>query len=172
MAGDSQLIVVMGVSGCGKSTIASAVAKHLNYTFVEADDFHSIENKRCMESGRPLTDQMRTPWINTIYDYLVTTIQSGERCVLSFSGLRETHRSKIRSAATSVTTLYLNGPIDLIKSRMEKRQHHFMPSSLLESQYQALEDPSFDPGTISVDIDCSIDELIERSLTALRNSTP
>lgn len=163
-----QLIVVMGVSGCGKSTIASAIAEHFRYTFIEADDFHSLDNRTHMANGKPLTDEMRAPWIESIRNHLVSLSAVGQSCVLSFSGLKATHRHRIRSTPMITTTLHLEGQRHVIESRMNQRTNHFMPSSLLESQYQALEDPNLEPNTFSVDVDCSIQELIARSLLILK----
>jgi len=91
-----RLVVVMGVSGCGKSTIAQAIAKQLNYEFVEADNFHSQENKDHMANGNALSDAMRKPWIGRLQTHLKQSANAGKSCVLSFSGLRRLHRAKIR----------------------------------------------------------------------------
>src|SRR6188768_14337 len=87
----TNLIIVMGVSGSGKSSVATAIANHYQYCFLDADDFHSQENKRHMASGQPLTDEMRIPWVNSIKEYLQSANSEQKHCVLAFSGLRKQH---------------------------------------------------------------------------------
>lgn len=169
LAGETQtkLIIVMGVSGCGKSTVASALARKLNYQFIEADDFHSAQNRKHMRSGKALNDEMRAPWIASMHTHLSKLAQQNVNSVLSFSGLKAEYRARIKSVPMSVTTLHLQGDKKLIQQRMQRRLNHFMPVSLLDSQYHALENPNQEPNTYALDIDCSIDELVERALTHL-----
>ena len=157
----------MGVSGCGKSTVASALAEKLSYQYVEADDFHPSINREHMRNGQPLTDDMREPWIDAIHQHLTKLAGQNTSCVLSFSGLKAAHRRRIKSVPMSVTTIYLEGDKELIASRMQKRAGHFMPTSLLASQFQAMEDPSEEGSTFSIDIGCSVQELIARALDLL-----
>lgn len=165
---ETRLIIVMGVSGCGKSTVAEAIAKQLNYAFIEADDFHSVENKAHMRSGQALTDDMREPWVDKLREHITQMALNKTSCVMSFSGLKASHRERIRSAPIESITLHLNGKKELIESRMRSRRGHFMPTSLLDSQFLALEDPSNEANTINIDIDCTVDQLIARALEALR----
>ena len=160
-----KLIVVMGVSGCGKSSIASALAEHFNYEFVEADDFHPQENIDHMASGHSLTDEMREPWIQLLQAHLKQSAKSGRSCVLSFSGLRRLHRAKIRDRPFDSLFLHLEGNKDLIASRIDARAGHFMPSSLLESQYQALESASRKEHIVSIDISKTVDQVISLAIT-------
>ncbi len=161
-----ELVIVMGVSGCGKSTVASALAKQLGYQFLEADDFHSAENRAHMASGKALTDAMREPWIDTMLNKLTELGQNNRSCVMSFSGLRAAHRARIRSAPMRVGTLHLEGDAELIEQRLQQRSDHFMPSSLLASQYRALESPNQEVNTESIDINCSVEELVKRAALA------
>ena len=160
-----KLVVVMGVSGCGKSSIANALAEHFNYEFVEADDFHPQENIDHMASGHSLTDEMREPWIQLLQAHLKQSAKSGRSCVLSFSGLRRLHRAKIRDLPFDSLFLHLEGNKDLIASRIEARTGHFMPSSLLESQYQALESASRKEHIVSIDISKTVDQVISLAIT-------
>ena len=160
-----KLVVVMGVSGCGKSSIASALAEHFNYEFVEADDFHPQENIDHMASGHSLTDEMREPWIQLLQAHLKQSAKSGRSCVLSFSVLRRLHRAKIRDLPFDSLFLHLEGNKDLIASRIDARAGHFMPSSLLESQYQALESASKKEHIVNIDISKTVDQVISLAIT-------
>ena len=160
-----KLIVVMGVSGCGKSSVARALAGHFDYEFVEADDFHPQENIDHMASGHSLTDEMREPWIQLLQAHLKQSAKSERSCVLSFSGLRRLHRAKIRDLPFASLFLHLEGDKELIKSRIEARADHFMPSSLLDSQYQTLEAASKKEHIVSIDISQTIEEVINSATT-------
>jgi len=163
-----QLIIVMGVSGCGKSTVANALAQHLRYEFIEADDFHSPQNREHMASGQALTDAMREPWVNALREHLTELAKSDQNCVMSFSGLKAAHRARIREVPMQILTLHLEGPRELIQARMNQRANHFMPSSLLDSQFQSLENPNHEANTLSIDIDCTLEQLITKATTAAR----
>lgn len=158
------LIVVMGVSGCGKSSVAEAISKEYDYEFVEADDYHPEENKQHMASGKPLTDAMREPWIALLRGHLKQAARVGRSCVMSFSGLRRMHRSQIRDLPFNVLFLHLEGDQPLIRDRMNAREDHFMPPSLLDSQYATLENPLGEPKTIGIDIDQTLKSVIETAL--------
>jgi len=162
-----RLVVVIGVSGCGKSTIAQAIAKQLNYEFVEADNFHSQENKDHMANGNALSDAMRKPWIGRLQTHLKQSANAGKSCVLSFSGLRRLHRAKIRDLPFNSVFIHLKGEQQLIADRINARSDHFMPASLLDSQYAALESPSNKESIISVDIDQNVESVITHSLEAV-----
>ncbi len=156
-----KLVIIMGVSGCGKSTVASALANELNYEFIEADDFHSEENVAHMASGKPLSDRMREPWIETLIHHLGEMAKQNKNCVISFSGLRAAHRSKIKIAAMKATTFHLNGSAELIENRIKRRQGHFMPANLLASQFEALECPAKETHTHQLDIQNNIEFLVD-----------
>jgi len=129
----------MGVSGCGKSSVAHAISDQLNYQFVEADDFHPQENKQHMASGKPLTDLMRKPWITALKKHLMQAAETDQSCVMSFSGLRREHRNQMRDLPFNSVFVHLRGEQALILERMNARSDHFMPPSLLDSQYSTLE---------------------------------
>jgi len=136
------LIVCMGVSGCGKTTVARTIADHLGLAFFEADDFHSAENKARMAAGRPLDDAMREPWIRDICTRLQQELVKGNNCVLACSALRRSHRDRFRTIGFRIRFLFLHGERDLIAGWMQERADHFMPLSLLDSQFATLESPS------------------------------
>ena len=120
------LIISMGVSGSGKSTLALRLAEKFNLPFLEADDFHSDENKAHMAAGKSLTGEMREPWITNICH----TIKSeGKSCVLAYSGLRRGRRQRFRELGVRTLFLKLDGSMELIASRMKQRANHFMPVS-------------------------------------------
>jgi len=149
----------MGVSGCGKTTLARNLAWDFGFEFLEADDFHSAENKAHMASGQPLTDAMREPWITAMCDRLREHQVRGESCVLAYSGLRRTHRERFRQLGYPTLFLHLAGIKDIIRQRMEIRPDHFMPTGLLDSQYLALEAAQEEPDIVAIDVGLSIGEI-------------
>jgi len=153
------LVISMGVSGCGKSTLARHLAKKFGLVFLEADDFHSAENKAHMASGKPLTDAMREPWIAAMCDALREHRQRGESCVLAYSGLRRAHRARFRELGYPVLFVHLAGPQEVIRRRMEGRVNHFMPADLLTSQYAALEPALNEPDIMTVNVAQSIKQI-------------
>lgn len=153
------LVISMGVSGCGKSTLARHLAKKFGLVFLEADDFHSAENKAHMASGKPLTDAMREPWIASMCDALREHRKRGESCVLAYSGLRRAHRARFRELGYPVLFVHLAGPPEVIRRRMEGRVNHFMPADLLTSQYAALEPALNEPDIITVNVAQSIKQI-------------
>lgn len=153
------LVISMGVSGCGKSTLARHLAKKFGLVFLEADDFHSAENKAHMASGKPLTDAMREPWIAAMCDALRQHRSRGESCVLAYSGLRRAHRARFRELGYPVLFVHLAGPQEVIRRRMEGRVNHFMPADLLTSQYAALEPALNEPDITIIDVAQSIGKI-------------
>jgi gluconokinase len=147
----NKLIIVMGVSGCGKTTLAKILSNQLQWRFVEADDYHSIEAKKLMQNGVPLTDSMRLPWIAKICQYLNNN--SPENTVLAYSGLKKEHRQLFREIGYQTLFVLLHGDFEIIKQRIGQREGHFMPTSLLQSQFDALQIPANEPDSIILDID-------------------
>ncbi len=146
------LIVCMGVSGCGKSTLAALLAERFNCSFLEADDFHSDDNKAHMASGKPLTDAMREPWIQSLCDYLIQMHNRGKSAVIAYSGLRRAHRQRFRQLGYPTLYLHLTGPKELVHQRMSARAGHFAPIELLDSQYDALEPIENEPDVTAIDL--------------------
>ena len=161
----------MGVSGSGKSTIARALAARCGYHYLEGDDYHSEESRSRMAKGIPLSEEMRKPWIQTICNHLQQLANSGEDCVLAYSGLKKSHRNPLRQTGFSVTFLFLDGDKATIRQRIENRKGHFMPSQLLDSQFDTLERPSDEPDVLRLDITLPLQKVIEQA-AALINCGP
>lgn len=147
-------IIVMGVSGSGKSTIGKLLAERLRYPFFDADDYHPIENVEKMKSGIPLNDTDRMPWLSTLYNEILA---KDDGCVLACSALKESYR-KILNPKNEVKYVFLDGSATLIFSRMAERTGHFMPQGLLESQIKTLETPE---NAIVVDIALKPEKAVE-----------
>ena len=161
------LIVCMGVSGSGKTTLAAALAQKLGWVFMDADDFHSDTNINHMRAGKPLTNSMREPWLNDICTTLATANANSQYTVLAFSGLIKRHRDRIRALGMPCLFVYLEAKEGVIAQRMAARKNHFMPSSLLKSQLEALESPLQEPDVLFLDSTLSPHVLVE---TVLRNT--
>jgi gluconokinase len=164
---DARLIVVMGVAGCGKSSLAAALASQLGFTFFDADDFHSEESRARMASGLPLTDAMRAPWVQSLHDRLKQEARDGNSCTLAFSGLRKAHRDIIRKAGLKTLFLFLDGSKEVISDRLHKRVNHFMDPGLLDSQFDSLEKPQEEPDIIRLDIKPPLESVVNQALTIL-----
>ncbi|PSL51638.1 gluconate kinase (SKI family) [Saccharothrix carnea] len=132
-------VVVMGVSGAGKSTVARALADRLAWPLAEADEFHPPANIAKMSAGTPLTDADRAPWLAAIRDWITARAAAGESTVVTCSALKRTYRDVLREAGARVRFLHLDGTADVIGDRLRHRSGHFMPPSLLRSQFDALE---------------------------------
>jgi gluconokinase len=158
-------IVVMGVSGCGKTTLGAALADRIGAAFIDGDDLHSPENVAKMTRGEPLTDEDRWPWL----DAIGRRLRAAEGpMVIASSALRRRYRDRIRTAAGGpVLFIHLAGDIDLIGVRMRARQDHYMPPSLLRSQFDALEPPEPDENAFAVSIDGPPDKVLARALGKL-----
>ncbi len=131
-------VLVMGVSGSGKTTIGRLLAGRLGCAFLDADDFHPPENVAKMAAGRPLTDEDRAPWLDALADQL----SRRERVVLACSALKASYREHLLQARPDLRVVWLRGEPELIRQRMESRRHPFMPASLLDSQFRDLEPPA------------------------------
>lgn len=156
------LVVVMGVSGSGKSTVARALAERLGVEFAEGDDFHPAGNVAKMASGRPLDDADRAEWLRRLGDWLSAHGDTGG--VLSASALRRTYRDLLVTAAPTVTFLHLHGSPSLLLERMGGRAGHFMPVALLDSQLDTLEPLADDEPGLTVDAAEPVDVTIDRFL--------
>ena len=167
MSGTAAVAVVMVVSGSGKTTLARALAAAWVATFLDADDFHSDEARAWMASGRPLTDAMRVPWVERIAAELRRRVAAGERVALAFSGLRRGHRDLLRATGLPMRFLFLEGEASLIATRMRARSGHYMPVSLLDSQFDALEDPRGEADVATLRIELAPEEQLAQALAAL-----
>ncbi|BFM21247.1 gluconokinase [Gilvimarinus japonicus] len=154
------LVIVMGVSGTGKSCVAKALAQHYGYRYIDADDFHSDEAKALMAKGTPLTDALRAPWVHNIGAYLRECAAAKVSCTLAFSGLRSDHRQQLRQLPFRRVFIYLAGKKSTIAERMNRRQDHFMPSSLLDSQLASMQSPTAEPEVSKISIEPPLEEVI------------
>lgn len=159
------LIISMGVSGCGKSTLAEHLANRFGFIFLEADDFHSEQNKAHMAAGKPLTDAMREPWIAHLCSTIKAKLEAGESCVLAYSGLRKAHRQRFRELGFPAMFIHLVGDKEIIRMRMESRVDHYMPAGLLDSQYLALEPTTDETDVTDINIKQPIPAIVEHSAT-------
>lgn len=164
--GASPLVVVMGISGVGKSSVGHELADRFGIDYADGDDFHSASNIEKMSAGTPLTDEDRWPWLEEIGRWLA--VHGADGGVISCSALKRAYRDVLTDAAPRTLFLHLTGDHDLIKSRMEQRDH-FMPPSLLESQEKTLEPLQDDERGWAFDIAPSpaeiVDEFIAKSET-------
>jgi gluconokinase len=158
------ILVVMGVSGCGKTTIGTALANSLGWRFVEGDSFHPPANVEKMRRGQPLDDADRWPWLDRISASIAEWNRAGQDVVLSCSALKQAYRERIAGASSGVQFVYLKGTQALIAERIAKRRHQYMPSSLLPSQLAALEEPR---EAIVVDIGQSPETIVAQILARL-----
>lgn len=163
-----QAIVVMGVSGSGKSMLARALAEHYDARYLDADEFHSAQARARMASGQPLTDEMREPWVAALATALRDHADRGERVVLAFSGLRAAHRMQLRTrSGLHLLLLFLHGKPELIAQRLSARAGHFMPPSLLDSQFETLQIPEAEPDVLPIDIAPPPAQMIAAAIAAI-----
>jgi len=162
------ILVVMGVSGCGKTTIGTQLALQLRWEFEDGDWFHPARNIDKMHAGIPLTDEDRAPWLIAIADYIDQARCSGRRAVVACSALKRRYRTVIVGNRPDVRLVYLKGDIELIARRMAARHEHFMPISLLQSQFEALEEPGPDEHPIVASIEPRPREIVAQILAALQ----
>jgi gluconokinase len=157
------IVVVMGVSGAGKSTIGKLLAGRLGWSFLDADEHHPRENVAKMAAGTPLTDDDRWPWLQK----LNLLLRNEKNAVLACSALKEAYRQRLTGGISDCRIVHLRGGIELIRSRMKQRQHRYMPASLLESQFQTLEPPA---RAIEIDIAADPEACVAEILSGLRSS--
>ena len=164
---DPRVLVVMGVSGSGKSTIALMLAHRLNWIFEEGDWFHPPSNVEKMHSGVPLTDEDRWPWLHGIAAWIDATRRAGNHGIIACSALKRTYRDILVGKRPDVRLVYLKGDRDLIARRLAARDAHFMPPSLLDSQFASLEEPQPDEHAIVVSILPHPREIVEEIVKRL-----
>ncbi|WP_145931342.1 gluconokinase [Yersinia bercovieri] len=166
MAGHS--IIVMGVSGSGKTTVGEAVARQIDAKFIDGDDLHPRANIQKMGSGHPLNDEDRMPWLERLSDAAYSLNHKNETGIIVCSALKRRYRDRLREGNQGMVFLYLKGSFDVIMERLKARSGHFMPTDLLKSQFEALEEPGTEePDVVCVDIDADIDEVVRRCVSAL-----
>ena len=160
-------VVVMGVSGSGKSTVGELLAQRLGWEMAEGDSLHPPANVEKMRRGIPLDDADRWPWLDRIGEKLKAWAAAGRSGVLTCSALKRAYRDRIRSARPDVRFVYLKGSEDLIRRRVSARHHEYMPASLLRSQFDALEEPAPDEPVVTVDVSQSPDAIAAAAIAAL-----
>ncbi len=166
-APDPDVVIVMGVSGSGKTTIAKGISTVMGWEFAEGDAFHSEANVEKMRSGQPLTDEDRWPWLESIGDWISAKEAAGESAVVTCSALRRVYRDLLRRDRPHVRFLHIEAPTELIQDRMEHRPGHYMPPSLLPSQLATLEPLGSDePGT-TVPNQGTAAQVLDRCLVSL-----
>jgi len=159
LVGSAPIVIVMGVAGCGKSSVAKMLADALPASFIDADDLHPQSNIKKMSAGIPLTDEDRAPWLSTISSESRKLADANGAAVVACSALRRSYR-EILNQAGAVKYIHLAGSFELIQSRMSLREDHFMPESLLRSQFATLEDPSSEQNVITINIDQLIEDIV------------
>jgi gluconokinase len=162
------VLIVMGVSGCRKSTVGALLALRMRWEFDDADWFHPASNVDKMHSGIPLTDEDRWPWLGAIAAWIDQTRHAGGHGVIACSALKRSYRDVLIGDRADVRLVYLKGDETLIARRMATRHEHFMPQSLLHSQFAALEEPGPDENPIVVSIEPKPREIAAKVLSALK----
>lgn len=157
----------MGVSGSGKSTVAGLLGRRLGWQVAEADDFHSPANIEKMKNGIPLTDEDRWPWLAAIAAWIDKALAADEPGVVACSALKRSYREVIIGDREEVRLAYLQGSFELIAGRIASRKHHYMPASLLKSQFEALEEPGPGENPVVVPVELSPGKIVERILATL-----
>ena len=160
-------LIVMGVSGSGKSTIAAKLAERLSWTFEDGDRFHPASNVAKMSAGQPLTDEDRWPWLQAIADEIDRVCETGAHAVIACSALKHAYRDVLVHGRRDVRIVYLTGTQPLIAARLARRKGHFMPPGLLDSQFMTLEPPAADENPVTVSIDASVETIVEDILHQL-----
>jgi carbohydrate kinase (thermoresistant glucokinase family) len=167
MSDATRAIVLMGVSGVGKTTVAEALAKRLGWVFSDGDAFHPPGNVAKMRSGTPLTDDDRWPWFRTIAAEIDRHRTAREGFVIACSALKRAYRAILMDGRPDVRLVYLKGDHDLIMSRLQQRKGHYFPASLLDSQFATLEEPLPDERAVIVAIDMPVDAIVDEILRGL-----
>jgi carbohydrate kinase (thermoresistant glucokinase family) len=166
------VLVEMGVSGSGKTTIAQALADRLGWAFQEGDALHPQANVDKMHAGIPLTDEDRWPWLRRVAAWVDGQLAAGQPGIITCSLLKRAYRDLVIDGRQGVRLLYLKGDKALIADRMARRKGHFMPASLLDSQFATLEEPGPDEHPLAVDISGTADEIVDHIMRELAAASP
>jgi gluconokinase len=163
----TRFIIVMGVSGSGKSVVGKALAQNLGWDFFDADDFHPPANVAKMAGGIPLDDSDRAPWLDALRDLISSSLKAERPAVLACSALKERYRQHLMDGNDGVRLVYLKGSYDVIWSRMTMRAGHYMKPAMLQSQFSTLEEPA---DAVTADIALSVEETVKIILAELNNN--
>jgi gluconokinase len=162
------VVVVMGVSGAGKTTIGKLLAERLGWEFADGDEFHPRENVKKMRSGVPLTDEDRLPWLQAIAQWIDEMRRQGNPAITASSVLKRSYRDIVIGKRPDVRLVFLEGSRDLIARRVAARRGHYMPASLLDSQFDTLEPPGPDENAIRVSIEPAPEKIVSDIIEQLR----
>jgi gluconokinase len=162
----TRFFIVMGVSGCGKTSVGQLLAQSLGWDFYDADDFHPPENVSKMADGIPLTDSDRAPWLASLHNLISSSLRADRPGVLACSALKKRYRDRLIGNQEGVQWVHLKGSYETIWSRMEKRNDHYMKPHMLKSQFEALEEPV---DALTIDIALPIDEIVMIILNQTEN---
>ncbi|WP_262281818.1 gluconokinase [Micromonospora sp. MA102] len=171
MTGDrppTRHVVVMGVSGAGKTTVARGISELTGLRFAEADEFHSAANVARMRAGVPLDDADRWPWLRALAGWMADRHAEGVSTVLTCSALKRAYRDVLRQGPAEVEFLHLDGTAELIRDRLDRRVGHYMPASLLDSQRAILEHLEPDEAGVVLEVAAAPDELVRAAVSRLR----
>jgi gluconokinase len=161
---NTRFVIVMGVSGSGKSSVGKLLAEQLGWEFYDADDFHPPENVARMAKGIPLSDSDRAPWLSLLNKLIGSSLKADRPGVLACSALKEGYRRQLMDGNDGIQIVYLKGSYDLIWSRMEKRTNHYMKPHMLKSQFDTLEEPTH---ALTTHIAMPIDDIVQAILKQL-----
>ncbi len=164
------VVVVMGVSGCGKSSLSQALAQRLQLPFVEGDELHPPRNVALMAAGTPLTDDDRQGWLEAVAQRLAAAEHGG--AVVACSALKRRYRDLLRASAPGLLLVHLQGEQALLDERLRARPGHYMPASLLPSQLRTLEPPQADEGALTLSITLPLADQVQSVLTHLKTVHP
>ncbi len=162
------ILIVMGVSAAGKTALAQSLAARLHWPYQEGDALHPEANVAKMRGGQSLTDEDRWPWLDRIAGWIGARLAAGENGIVTCSALKRVYRDRLVVGRANVRLIYLHGSRELLAARMAARTGHFMPPSLLDSQYAALEPPGADERPIALDVAAPATALAEQVIAALR----
>lgn len=165
-----QPMVIMGVSGSGKTVLGQFLGKRLGIPFLDADDLHPASNKALMAAGIPLSDTDRIPWLNVVAATIARSVSENQPGVVACSALKRTYRDLFRTQVPDLLLIYIDGAAEVIARRLETREHEYMPASLLASQIATLEPPGADEAYIRVPAELTLEESTDLILDTLHLS--
>jgi gluconokinase len=160
------VIIIFGVSGAGKTTVGKLLARDLHWRFIEADDFHPAANIEKMRSGHPLTDNDRRPWLEQLRQQIERSLSARENAVLACSALKRAYRDRLH-VSDEIKFVFLRGDYALVQKQLRSRHGHFMNATLLQSQFDALDEPELDENVVTIELGRRPEEIVERIKTNL-----
>jgi gluconokinase len=163
----TKFILIMGVSGCGKTTVGKELARQLGWDFYDGDDYHSPENIAKMANGIPLSDEDRAAWLTTLHGLISSCLKENHPGVLACSALKDRYRQQLLEGNDGVQVVYLKGSFDLFQARLSLRKGHYMKPGMLQSQFESLEEPR---EALVLDSAVPVDELVARILEEIQVS--